>query len=105
MKIRPMGAELLDADGQTDSHDARGRLWQSCESALNHSVLVIVFWLVTSSHLAGGYKRFAGMCYLHFQRRTSIQAPLNLQVARQCRSCRSVVFLTRKCYIIKRLAT
>jgi hypothetical protein len=36
MKIRPLAAELLHADGQTDRHDeADGRFSQFCESAQN----------------------------------------------------------------------
>ena len=36
MKIRPVGAELLDTDGRTDRHDgANSRFSQFCESAWN----------------------------------------------------------------------
>jgi hypothetical protein len=34
MKIRPVGAELFNADGQTDRHDeANSRFLQFCERA------------------------------------------------------------------------
>ena len=37
MKIHPVGAELLHADGQTDKHDeANSRFSQFCECALRY---------------------------------------------------------------------
>ena len=37
IKIRPVGAELLHVDGQTDKHDeANSRFSQFCESAYKH---------------------------------------------------------------------
>jgi hypothetical protein len=42
MKIRPVGAELFHADGQTNGHDeANSRFSQFCESSLKMKLL---FW-------------------------------------------------------------
>ena len=42
MKIRPVGAELYHADGQTDRHDeANSRFSQICESTKKCAVLSV----------------------------------------------------------------
>jgi len=52
IKIRPVGAELLYVDGQTDRHDqANSRFSRFCESAFKHVITKNWSWL---RHLARG---------------------------------------------------
>ena len=50
MKIRPVGAEILHADGQKDRHDeANSRFSQFCETAYN-----AIFILITRNVVESG---------------------------------------------------
>ena len=76
MKIRSVGTELFHADGRTDRNDeAYSRFSQLCEKDA-WNIPFFLYWFVTLTNMAGGYKLFPGICFPHLQGRTHVPATL-----------------------------